>query len=103
VLVAVELAVHRDAASIECDVADSGAFEVPAGLMAELRQVARGLPGKLLESSVLLHRRSIDSVMIAPGCVEFRVRTLASAPLALACAAAGDCLTGQRCDASLCL
>jgi len=99
VTIAVELAVHRDAVSIECDVADTGSFEVPAALMTELRRVAVGLPGQLLESDVLLHRRSVDSVMIAPGCVELVVRTPATVPLELGCTADGDCFPGQRCGA----
>ena len=101
VQIAVELAVHRDAVSVECDVADTGSFAVPAELMAELRRVAAGLPGKLLESDVLLHRRSVDSTMIPPGCVELDVRTAATVPLELECTADGDCLAGQRCDAGL--
>jgi hypothetical protein len=98
---AIELAVHRDAVSIECDVPDTGSFEVPAELTTQLRNVARALPGKLLESDVILHRQSVDSTMIPPGCVELTVRTPATAALELGCSTDLDCLSGQRCDAGL--
>jgi hypothetical protein len=101
VQIAIELAVHRDAVSIECDVADTGAFDVPTELMTQLRSVARSLPGKLLESDVVLRRRSVDSAAIQPGCVELDVRTPATVAFELGCSGDLDCFPGQRCDAAL--
>jgi hypothetical protein len=80
-------------------VPDTGSFEVPGELMTQLRGVARALPGKLLESDVILHRQSVDSTTIPPGCVELDVRTPATVALELGCAGDQDCLSAQRCDA----
>jgi hypothetical protein len=102
VFIEVDIAHHGGiAARIECDVDDDGAFEIPADLVTEL--VARGVAGF---PTITLTRRSVDSAMIEPGCVELevgaRVIREVMVPGVTSCSNERPCPAGQTCqDADL--
>jgi hypothetical protein len=92
---------HGGAASrIECDADDTGSFEIPSALVDGLFDA--GLSGF---PRVVLRRRSMDRVEIAPGCVELDV----GAPLDLdvsipgldSCTEDGDCTAPETCQPDL--
>ena len=56
------------AARINCDLADSGSVTIPASLVTKLMD--RGLAGF---PSITLTRRTVDSTIVGPGCVDFVV------------------------------
>ncbi len=98
----VDLAHHGGiAASLECDgLADSGAAELPARLVERLLDIGvAGFP------TVTLARRSVDSVALAPGCVELGAVSEAVRPIAVpglqSCTADEDCSEGQSCRSDL--
>ena len=64
------------AARIECDVPDTGSATIPAGLINQL--LDRGSAGF---PKLTLTRRTVDSVTIAPGCVDFLVSSSVERPL----------------------
>ena len=83
--------------TVVCDAQDTGALTVPAELITALFDAGpTGFP------SVRLERRSVDSTMLDPGCVEFSVRASLDLKVAVAghmpCARDQDCLAGGRCD-----
>jgi hypothetical protein len=61
---------------IDCDLPDTGAFDIPATLIDAL--IAQGLTGN---PTIIVMRRTASSVQIAPGCVEFLVRSEISTPV----------------------
>lgn len=85
---------------IECDVADSGSFEVPAALVGSL--VSLGVAGF---PSVELSRVATGSAAIAPGKVTFQVLSTVSLDLAVpgvqSCHEDTECPTGKPCKQDL--
>lgn len=63
-------------ATLECDVADTGAATVPAELLDRL--IEHGVSG---DPNVALVRRTADSTTVKPGCVEFLVMSQATLKL----------------------
>jgi hypothetical protein len=86
--------------TLVCTVADTGAATVPAELVTALLDF--GVSGF---ASFDLYRRTVDSVTLAPGCVELRVFSYAQGKLVVAghtaCTKDGDCPSGQTCDLAL--
>lgn len=87
-------------ARIECDVPDTGRFELPVALTDELLGLgASGFP------TVVVTRRSVDSAEVALGCVELRVisQTVLDVeiPGLTSCGADEDCPMGQTCQDDL--
>ena len=84
------------AAYIACDVADSGSFSVPAALIDEL--LGRELSGF---PTVVLTRRTADSLAVGDGCLDFAVSSRVSraleVPGVVSCNDDGDCEPGQVC------
>jgi hypothetical protein len=83
--------------TVVCDAPDTGQLTVPAELVTALFEAGpTGFPSARLE------RRSADSAILAPGCVEFSVRASLDLKLAVTghmpCARNEDCLAGQHCD-----
>jgi hypothetical protein len=69
ILMVLDIAHHGGIpARVECDVADTGAATIPAGLIGKL--VERGTAGF---PTISLTRRTVDSTALAPGCVDFSV------------------------------
>jgi hypothetical protein len=81
---------------IECDVPDSGAASVPAGLVDAL--LARGQSGF---PTLTVTRRSASSTQIEPGCVELLVSSETVSDVELdnfqSCSRADECSSGQSC------
>lgn len=81
---------------IECDVPDTGAASVPAGLVDAL--LARGQSGF---PTLTVTRRSASSTQIEPGCVELLVSSESVSDVELdnfqSCSRAADCAAGQSC------
>lgn len=87
---------------IECTVADSGSFELPATLVTELIEL--GLSGF---PRVSITRRSTDSTQLADGsCVDFEVGSELKIPLTVdglvSCNTDDECPTGQTCNELAC-
>ncbi|MEE9381862.1 MAG: hypothetical protein V3V08_00410 [Nannocystaceae bacterium] len=85
---------------IECVAPDSGTFEIPADIAAQLMDAGvSGYP------TLLLTRRSVDSTIIGPGCVEFEVKGEFSLPVTIpgltSCSTDDDCPEGQTCQPDL--
>lgn len=84
------------AAFIVCDVADDGSFDVPSGLVDEL--LSRELSGF---PTVVLTRKTADSIAAGPGCIDFSVASQVSRALEVpgitSCNEDGDCEPGQVC------
>lgn len=87
-------------ARIECEAADTGALDVPAALVTQL--LDRGVAGF---PAVLVSRRTVDSIAIAPGCVEFvvssEVARQVTVPGVVSCSAVYPCPDGQTCQVDL--
>lgn len=87
-------------ARIECDVPDTGRFELPVALTDTLLGLgASGFP------TVVVTRRSVGSAALALGCVELRVisQTVLDVeiPGLTSCGADEDCPMGQSCQDDL--
>lgn len=81
---------------IECDVPDVGAAAIPAALIDALLE--RGQSGY---PTLTVARRSISSVAIEPGCVDFQVAATTVSDVQLeglrSCSGPTDCEPGQLC------
>lgn len=81
---------------IECHVPDSGAFEIPAALITPLMDF--GLSGF---PTVELARRTVDSTVISPGCVELIIHSELERSVTIpdlnSCHDDTDCPPGQIC------
>lgn len=87
-------------ARIECVVPDTGAFDLPVGLTDQLLALgASGFP------RVVLVRETVDSLVTAVGCVDFRVQSAAvldvEIPGLISCSFDEDCPEGQICRPDL--
>lgn len=80
-----------------CEGPDTGSLEVPTEMIAQL--IDFGISGF---PSAQFYRQTVDSVTIAPGCVEFVVRSHAATLLGVEghtpCNKPADCPDGQTCD-----
>lgn len=85
---------------IECEVADTGAFELPTALTDQL--LAGGYSGY---PSVVVTRLSADSVDTELGCVDWRVQSTGvlsvDIPGLISCSIDDDCPAGQTCQGDL--
>ena len=85
---------------IECEVADSGSFEIPLILSDQL--LNSGFSGW---PSVALTRRSVDSFTSDVGCIELSVQSRAvrriDIPGLISCSGDEDCPDGQHCQVDL--
>jgi hypothetical protein len=92
-----DIAHHGGIASrLECDVADTGATTVPATLIDKLLdQGVAGFP------TISLSRQTLDSTMLAPGCVEFAVASAQERDLTVdgvdSCTGNPPCPDGDMC------
>jgi hypothetical protein len=95
--VSMDIAHHGGIASrLECDVADTGSTTVPATLINKLLdQGMAGFP------SINLTRQTLDSTMLAPGCVEFAVASARERSLdvegVISCTGNPPCPDGEKC------
>jgi hypothetical protein len=84
---------------IECDAADEGSAEIPAGLVDAL--LARGQSGF---PTLTATRRTASSIQIEPGCVELLVSSEVTSDVNLenltSCSSTSDCEPGQSCRPS---
>lgn len=85
---------------LECDAPDTGEFEVPASLLGELLSLeVSGWP------TLSASRRTVDSTMISPGCVELRVVSAVTVDVELpgitSCDSENPCPAPQMCQANL--
>ncbi len=101
--VRIEVDLNRHGASsrsVECDVPDTGSFEISASLIETLLDA--GLSGF---PSVILSRRTADSMDIEPGCVEFlvvsEIEIAVEIPGLTSCTKDGDCPDGETCQGDL--
>lgn len=80
-----------------CEAEDSGTLTIPAALVSQL--IGFGISGF---PSVQYYRQTVDSIELAPGCVEFVVRSHQQTLLAVEghvpCDSPDDCPDGQVCD-----
>ncbi len=87
-------------ARIECEVDDDGELVIPAELVTQL--VDRGVAGF---PTVTVTRRSVDSTMIAPGCVELEIGSQVIREVAIpglsSCSNERPCPAGQTCQQDL--
>jgi hypothetical protein len=85
---------------LECDVPDSGQFEIAQELTTAL--VSAGLSGF---PSAILTRRTVDSVSLNEGCVDFevsaRVELAIAIPGLISCTETHECPAGQTCQPDL--
>jgi hypothetical protein len=83
--------------TLVCEVEDNGSLEVPAELITDF--LAFGISGYPVTH---YYRQTADSVEIAPGCVDFLVRTHRQTPLTVEghtpCDSPDDCPDGETCD-----
>jgi len=101
--VRVELNVNNHGSTsawLACDVADTGSFSVPAALLDALQDIGiSGFP------SLSLTRRSVDSAVIGPGCVDLRVASERTLGVEIAgqksCTSDQQCPPGQDCGVDL--
>jgi len=87
-------------ARVECFTADDGAFEIPASLVDRLLELGySGFP------SLALTRRTVDTVDLAPGCVELRVNSTTVLDVSIdgliSCSFDEDCPPDQICRLDL--
>jgi hypothetical protein len=85
---------------LECDAPDTGSFDVPAALVSALLELElSGWP------TLAATRRTVDSRMLAPGCVELRVVSSVTIDLKLpgvtSCDSENPCPSPQVCQANL--
>jgi hypothetical protein len=85
---------------IECDTADTGALELPATLVSQLLDLGvAGYP------TILLTRKAVGSVTIAPGrldlLVSSEVEHAVVVPGVTSCTANSDCPSGKTCKSDL--
>ena len=85
---------------LACEVEDSGAFTIPAALLDALQAIGvSGFP------SLSLARQSVDAVRLAPGCVEFAVRSERDLSITIdglkSCTRDAQCPSGQSCGSDL--
>lgn len=85
---------------IECDAADTGSLELPAALVTELLGLGvAGFP------TVIVTRRAVGSVTIAPGRVDLVVSSSVEHAVQIdgvtSCSADADCPDGQTCQSDL--
>ncbi|MEE9385765.1 MAG: hypothetical protein V3V08_20335 [Nannocystaceae bacterium] len=84
-------------ANIECDVRDTGSFDIPATLIDQLFDLGiSGFP------SLVLTRRTADSVTLDVGCVDFNVRSWTTVTVEVAdhipCMSDADCPEDMTCN-----
>lgn len=101
IVAVVDIAHHGGiAAKLECDVADSGSLTIPATLISQL--IDRGTAGF---PTVSLTRRTMDSTMVTPGCVDLAVASAvereASVEGVISCSQDLPCPAGKTCGADL--
>ncbi len=100
--ITLNLSAHgNDTAALECDVADTGSYQIPGTLVTRLLSLeVAGYP------ALTVSRRTADSISIAPGCVDLLVQAVVlSYDVSIYgmtyCANPGettDCPTGQTCQ-----
>jgi hypothetical protein len=92
-----------NSAALECDVADTGSYQIPGTLLTRLlsKEVA-GYP------TLTVARRTADSITIQPGCVDLLVQAVVESTVPISgmtfCPNPGetaDCPAGQTCQANL--
>ena len=83
--------------TLKCEVPDNGNFQIPATLVKDLLEF--GVSGF---ATLDLYRRTVDSVELAPGCVEATVFSFAPGKLTVdghvPCFADKDCPEGETCN-----
>jgi hypothetical protein len=98
--ISLNLASHgTDSVALDCDVADTGSYQIPATLITQLlKEEVAGYP------TLTVARRTADSIAIAPGCVDLLVQAVVVSEVVIAgvtyCANRGEtaeCVTGQIC------
>ncbi len=85
---------------IECTTSDSGSFEIPAELVTSLMELGfSGFP------RVALSRRTVESVDLSSGCVDFTVSSEITLPVSIpgltSCSEDTDCPDGETCQEDL--
>ena len=85
---------------VECVVDDTGSYTLPAELITQLVDAGTsGFP------TVTLTRQSLDSKTLAPGCVDFRVRSSQKIDVTIpglqSCQEDTDCTAPQTCQGDL--
>jgi hypothetical protein len=84
--------------SIDCDFPDTGAADIPASLIDAL--YAKGISGN---PTITLGRGTATSASLAPGCVQFLVRSELDLDVTLpgltSCGESSECPSGQTCNA----
>ncbi|WNG19081.1 hypothetical protein [Cystobacter fuscus] len=85
---------------IECDTADTGSLQLPAGLVTQLLDLGvAGYP------TIIVTRRSVGSVTIAPGRVDLlvssEVERAVVVPGITSCSGNSDCPSGKTCQPDL--
>jgi hypothetical protein len=103
--ISLNLASHgTDSVALECDVADTGSYQIPATLITQLlTEEVAGYP------RLTVARRTADSIAIAPGCVDLLVQAVVVRDDVVItgktyCANPGDatgCSSGQTCQDNL--
>lgn len=85
---------------VECTVADTGAYTLPASLITQL--VDSGTSGF---PTITVTRATVDSTAIEPGCVDFRVHSAikldVTIPGLVSCDDDDDCTAPQTCQGDL--
>jgi len=80
-----------------CEAPDTGSFSVPATMVNEFKN--SGVSGF---SSANLYRRTVDSVELEAGCIQFEIYSHRAADLQveghIPCDGPGDCPDGMTCD-----
>lgn len=83
--------------TLKCDSPDDGSFEIPAALAQEFLEF--GVSGF---ATLDIYRRTVDSVTLAPGCVEATVFSFAPGKLTVEghvpCFSDKDCPEGESCN-----
>jgi hypothetical protein len=95
IAVSLDLAHHGNvAATLSCDVPDTGSFVIAAELLRELMD--EGVSGFPV---VTFNRRTVDSTSNDAGCIEFAVASSVERPLTIAGLVSCRCNAGDGCDA----
>jgi hypothetical protein len=100
-LIDLNIALHGGTpGSIECEVPDTGSFELPIALTNQL--LAQGFSGF---PALVLTRHSVDSETIDEGCVDFEASSTVIFEVEIdgltSCGVDEDCPTGQVCQVDL--